>query len=125
MSSHARDAQLPESPERRRDVLLAFLAAVVVLAGLQFTTPNLIGNDSYFHIRYAKVIREAGVRGFPPPFPWLPLTILAPDRYADHHMLFHLWLVPFTLGDLRIGGKLAGLAGAVTFVATFVWLVFS
>ena len=36
-----------------------------------------------------------------PPFPWLPLTILAPDRYADHHMLFHLWLVPFTLGDQR------------------------
>jgi hypothetical protein len=123
VSSHARDAQLPETPERRRDVLLALLAAVVVLAGLQFTTPNLIGNDSYFHIRYAKVIREAGVRGFPPPFPWLPLTILAPDRYADHHMLFHLWLVPFTLGDLRIGGKLAGLAGAAAFVATFVWFL--
>lgn len=94
-----------------------------MLAGLQFATPNLIGNDSYFHIRYAKVIRDAGVRGFPPPFPWLPLTILAPDRYADHHMLFHVWLVPFTLGDLRVGGKLAGLAGAVAFVATFLWFL--
>ena len=97
--------------------------AALVLAGLQFTTPNLIGNDSYFHIRYAQVIRAAGVRGFPPAFPWLPLTILAPDRYADHHMLFHLWLVPFTLGDLRVGGKLAGVAGAVAFVAMFLWVL--
>jgi hypothetical protein len=104
-------------------LLLPLVVAAVVLAALQFATPNLIGNDSYFHVRYAQVIREAGVRGFPPPFPWLPLTILAPDRYADHHMLFHIWLVPFTFGDLRLGGKLAGLAGAVAFVATFLWFL--
>ncbi|HEY2386623.1 MAG TPA: hypothetical protein VGK30_06650 [Candidatus Binatia bacterium] len=109
--------------EGPRAILLALLGAVIVLAGLQFVTPNLIGNDSYFHVRYAEVIREAGLRGFPPPFPWLPLTILAPDRYADHHMLFHVWLVPFTLGDLRLGGKLAGLAGAALFVATFAWFL--
>ena len=101
----------------------ALAAAVVVLAGLQFSTPNLIGNDSYFHIRYAEIVREAGVRGFPPPFPWLPLTILAPDRFADHHMLYHVLLTPFTLGDLRLGGKLAGVAGAVAFVGAFVWLL--
>jgi hypothetical protein len=117
------DEREPGPLDGRRALLLAFLTAVVVLAGLQFTTPNLIGNDSYFHIRYAAVIREAGLRGFPPPFPWLPLTILAPDRYADHHMLFHLWLVPFTLGDLRLGGKLAGVAGALAFVATFLWFL--
>ncbi len=111
------------SVEGPRVTLLAFVGAVLVLGGLQFVTPNLIGNDSYFHIRYAEVIRHGGLRGFPPPFPWLPLTILAPDRYADHHMLFHLWLVPFTLGDLRLGGKLAGLAGAVAFVAVFVWFL--
>ncbi len=98
-------------------------AAVVVLAAVQFSTPNLIGNDSYFHIRYAQVVREAGVRGFPPPFPWLPLTILAPDRYADHHMLYHLLLVPFTLGDLRLGGKLAAVAGAAVLVGTFAWVL--
>ncbi len=108
---------LPRAPWR------ALAAAAVVLAALQFSTANLIGNDSYFHIRYAEVIRDAGVRGFPPPFPWLPLTILAPDRFADHHMLYHLLLVPFTFGDLRIGGKLAALAGALAFLATFVWFL--
>jgi hypothetical protein len=119
----ARAAEPGVAREPIRHVVLALVGSVVVLAGLQFATPNLIGNDSYFHIRYAAVIREAGVRGFPPPFPWLPLTILAPDRYADHHMLFHLWLVPFTLGDLRLGAKLAGLAGAAAFVAAFVWFL--
>ena len=55
--------------------------------------------------------------GFPPAFPWLPLTILAPDRYADHHMLYHVLLAPFTVGDLRIGGKVAAVAGAFAMVA--------
>ncbi len=97
--------------------------ALVVLVGLQLATPNLVGNDSYFHIKYAEVMREAGVRGFPPDFPWLPLTILAPDRYADHHMLYHVLLVPFTLGDLRIGGKIAAIAGAFAMVAVFAWVL--
>src|SRR5262245_50124453 len=80
---------------------LALAAATIVLTVVQFATPTLVGIDGYFHVRYAQVIREAGLRGFPPRFPWLPLTILAPDRYADHHMLYHLLLVPFTFGDLR------------------------
>jgi hypothetical protein len=102
---------------------IALAVAAVVLAGLQFSTANIVGVDSAFHIRYAEIIRLAGITGFPPPFPWLPLTILAPDRYADHHMLYHLFLVPFTLGDLRVGAKLAAVVGAWVFVAAFVWVV--
>jgi len=98
----------------------ASAAALGVLVALQLTTPNLIGNDSYFHIKYAAVVRHGGVRGFPPAFPWLPLTILAPDRYADHHMLYHVLLTPFTIGDLRIGGKVAAVAGAFAMVVAFV-----
>lgn len=101
----------------------ALAAALAVLAGLQLATPNLIGNDSYFHVKYAEVVRRAGLRGFPPDFPWLPLTILAPDRYADHHMLYHVLLAPFTFGDLRIGGKAAAAAGAFTMVAVFTWVL--
>jgi hypothetical protein len=101
----------------------AIVAALVVLVGLQWTTDNLVGNDSYFHIKYAEVVRQGGVTGFPPAFPWLPLTILAPDRYADHHMLYHVLLAPFTFGDLRIGGKLAAVAGAFAMVVVFVWVL--
>jgi hypothetical protein len=96
---------------------------LAVLVGLQLATPNLVGNDSYFHIKYAEVVRQAGMRGFPPAFPWLPLTILAPDRYADHHMLYHVLLTPFTVGDLRIGGKVAAVAGAFAMVVAFVWVL--
>ncbi|MCC6766066.1 MAG: hypothetical protein IT293_15520 [Deltaproteobacteria bacterium] len=99
----------------------ALAGALVVLVGLQLATPNLVGNDSYFHVKYAEVMRHAGVRGFPPDFPWLPLTILAPDRYADHHLLYHVLLTPFTLGDLRIGGKIAAVAGAFAMVVAFAW----
>ena len=115
----------PPAPTARapRALWLALAAGALVLTGLQFATPGLIGVDAYFHVRYAAVMREAGLAGFPPPFPWLPLTILAPDRYADHHLLYHVYLVPFTLGDLRLGGKLAGLVGALAFLATFAWLV--
>jgi hypothetical protein len=112
------DARLrPATPWR------ALAGALAVLVGLQLATPNLIGNDSYFHIKYAEVMREAGVRGFPPDFPWLPLTILAPDRYADHHLLYHVLLTPFTFGDLRIGGKAAAVAGAFAMVVAFVWVL--
>jgi hypothetical protein len=101
----------------------AIAGVLGVLTVLQLATPNLVGNDSYFHVKYAQVVRQAGIRGFPPPFPWLPLTILAPDRYADHHMLYHVLLTPFTIGDLRIGGKVAAVAGTMAFVATFVWVL--
>ncbi len=101
----------------------ALAGALAVLTALQFVTPNLVGNDSYFHIKYAEVVRDAGVRGFPPQFPWLPLTILAPDRYADHHMLYHVLLAPFTIGDLRIGGKVAAIAGAFAMVVAFAWVL--
>ncbi len=119
----ANDPALGTSGEPPAFPWLALGAATVVLLAVQFTTPSLIGIDGYFHVRYADVIRETGLLNFPPPFPWLPLTILGPDRYADHHMLYHLLLVPFTIGDLRIGGKLAAVAGAVAFVATFAWVL--
>jgi hypothetical protein len=101
----------------------ALAGAAAVLAAVQLATPDLVGNDAWFHVRYAQVVREAGLRGYPPPFPWLPLTIRAPDRYADHHTLFHVLLAPFTVGDLRIGGKAAAVACALAFVATFVWVL--
>lgn len=91
--------------------LLAFFLAG--MAWLQFSTPNLVGNDGYYHIKMAYILRTEGLR---PAFPWLPLTVLSPDRFVDHHYLFHVLLVPFTLGDLRLGAKwgsvlFAGLAG--------------
>jgi hypothetical protein len=58
-----------------------------------------------------------------PAFPWLPLSILNQDEFYDHHFLFHVALIPFTFGDLRLGAKWA----AVTFSALAflsIWYLF-
>jgi hypothetical protein len=75
---------------------------ILVLGLIQFSTPNLPGNDGYYHIKLASIMRSEGLK---PAFPWLPLTILNPREYYDHHFLYHVFLAPFTYGDLRIGAK--------------------
>jgi hypothetical protein len=93
---------------------------VVLLAIIQFATPNLAGNDGYYHIKLAQVMREQGLR---PEFIWLPLTILNIDAYYDHHFLYHIMLIPFTFGDLRQGAKWASvILPAFTFLAGWVLL---
>jgi len=47
---------------------------------------------------------------FPPRFTWLPLTTLNSHDYVDHHLLFHIILIPFTwFHDLRLGAKVAAI----------------
>jgi hypothetical protein len=95
-------------PPRRRAVLqiaIGFALIFCVMAWIEFGGPAILDNDGYYHIRWAKMLRES----FPhlPAFKALPLTILDEQHYADHHYLFHLLLIPFTFGDLRFGAKLA------------------
>jgi hypothetical protein len=59
-----------------------------------------------------------------PPFKALPLTTLNEQNYVDHHYLFHLFLVPFTFGDLRVGAKLAAVIfSSLGIVSLFALLV--
>lgn len=81
-----------------------FLTIILALSLVQFATPGLVGNDGYYHIKTAYLLRTEGLK---PVFDYLPLTVLNPDEYVDHHYLFHLLLIPFTFGDLRTGAKLA------------------
>lgn len=93
---------------------------ILLLAMIQFVTPDLAGNDGYYHIKIAQVMREQGLR---PAFPWLPLTVLNPADYVDHHFLYHVLLLPFTFGDLRVGAKWASvLLPAFTFLSGWVLL---
>ena len=83
----------------------AFALVLSVMAWIQFGGPAILDNDGYYHIRWAAMLRE----NFPnlPAFKALPLTTLDEQNYVDHHYLFHLLLIPFTLSDLRVGAKLA------------------
>jgi len=61
--------------------------------------------------------------GLKPAFPYLPLSILNEAGFYDHHFLFHVALIPFTFGDLRMGAKWAAVVFAgLAFLA--VWYLF-
>ena len=90
-------------PWRMLLVGAGLLAVFIALwATIHFSSPNLAGNDGYFHIKFAQVMRQ---QGLVPAFTWLPLTILNAEAYYDHHFLYHVLLIPFTIGDLTTGAK--------------------
>jgi hypothetical protein len=94
-----------------------WLVFVLFMGLVQFSTPDLPDNDGFYHIKMAYLMRTEGLK---PDFPWLPLTILNPREYYNHHFLFHAALIPFTFGDLRIGAKIASvLFSSLAFLA--VW----
>lgn len=100
--------------------LLLFAIFFVGMAIIQFSTPNMPDNDGYYHIKFAWLMRTEGLK---PEFPYLPLSILNQDDFYDHHFLYHVALIPFTFGDLRLGAKWAAVTfAALAFLA--VWYLF-
>jgi len=98
--------------------LAAFVLSAAGLAYVQFASPHLVDPDGYYHLRMAALVREHGV---PVAFPWLPLTILDPAHFTDHHLLLHVFQAPFTLlGDQALAGKLAAVTFAALAFTTFV-----
>jgi hypothetical protein len=81
---------------------------VALFAMVQFATPSLADNDGFYHMRMAWLMRQEGLK---PDFVWLPLTILSPDAYYNHHFLHQVYLSLFAWGDtpesLILGAKLA------------------
>jgi hypothetical protein len=92
----------------KKNLLLQATFLFILFAGslalVQYSSPSLVGNDGYYHIKMAYLMRTQGLK---PDFIWLPLTILNPAKYVDHHFLFHVLLIPFTFGDLAAGAKFA------------------
>jgi hypothetical protein len=106
-------------PKRFLPIVL-FLLFFAGMAWIQFATPDMPDNDGYYHIKLAWLMRTEGLK---PDFPYLPQTILNDQEFYDHHFLFHVALIPFTFGDLRIGAKWAAVTFAgLAFLA--VWYLF-
>ena len=99
---------------------LLFTFFVTGMAFIQFATPDMPDNDGYYHIKLAQLMRTESLK---PDFPWLPLTILNENEFYDHHFLFHVALIPFTFGDLRLGAKWSAvLFSSLAFLA--IWYLF-
>lgn len=99
---------------------LLFFVFSLGMSVIQFSTPDLAGNDGYYHIKMAQIMRQEGLR---PDYPWLPLTILNEREYSNHHFLFHIALIPFTFGDLRSGAKWASIIFASAAFLCIWWLL--
>ena len=92
--------QYLESDEATRYVYLvfAFIAIAMVMGFLQSRTSAICCGDwdGYYHIKWSQLLWQNFSQGkWLPTFQWLPLTVLNPERYADHHFLFHLLQIPF------------------------------
>lgn len=99
---------------------ILFILFFAAMAWIQFASPDMPDNDGFYHIKLAYLMRTQGIK---PEFTWLPLSILNQKEFYDHHFLFHVLLMPFTFGDLRLGAKWASVAfAAMAFMA--VWLLF-
>lgn len=96
-----------------------FIISFLFFTILQFSFSDFLCPDSYFHVKMALLMKDKLVLR---DFPWLQFTVLK-DHFADHHFLFHLFLIPaVSIPGINpiIGAKGAsGLFVAIAFVCFF------
>lgn len=126
LNYNATDAMTNAEARTRTLSLIIGAAAIGLLFWfLQNRTDALIDVDAYYHIKWTQLLWEGIKHGkFPPAFPWLPLTSLNPKDYVDHHLFFHILLIPFTwIGDLRLAAKAAATFFGSCAVFSCFWLI--
>lgn len=122
--------QYLETDEATRFVYLVFgfIAIAMVIGYLQFRTQAICCGDwdGYYHIRWSQLLWESFSSGnWLPTFQWLPLTVLNPQDYADHHFLFHLLQIPFLwLFEPVMAAKVAGVVFSTLAVFSVYWLLY-
>jgi hypothetical protein len=90
------------------EALAVFGVCLALFAVVQYAAPGFADHDGYYHMKFARLMRELGPK---PAFVWLPLSILNPNDFYDHHFLYHVYLALFAgsadPASLVAGGKLA------------------
>ena len=116
-----------EAAVRAADLLVGAIAIALIFWWLQYSTDAICCGDydGYYHTKWARLLWDNMRAGhFPPAFPWLPLTTLNPKNYVDHHLLYHVILIPFTwFRDLQTGAKISAILFASLAVFSCYWLV--
>lgn len=108
-------------------LIFALVAAAMVMAFLQFRTDAICCGDwdGYYHIRWSALLWESLSSGkWLPSFDWLPLTVLNPQHYNDHHFLFHLLQIPFLwFFEPVMAAKVAAVVFATFAIMAVYWLI--
>ncbi len=109
-------------------LIFGFLVIVLLMTRLQFTTEAICCGDwdGYYHIGWSQELWNSFKSGhWLPTFKWLPLTVLAPDQYADHHFLFHLLQIPFLwFFEPVMAAKVAAVFYASIAIFSVFWLMY-
>ena len=116
-----------ESSIRKIQFVAGAILVGIIFWQLQFSTSAIccVDFDGYYHIKWTQTLWESiKNRDFPPQFPWLPLTTLNPKDYVDHHLLFHIFQIPFAISsDPRLGAKIASAIFGGLAVLSCYWLL--
>ncbi|MGD9630337.1 MAG: hypothetical protein AB7V18_13940 [Pyrinomonadaceae bacterium] len=109
-------------------LIFGFIAIAMVLGYLQFRTSAICCGDwdGYYHIRWSSLLWENFSQGkWLPTFEWLPLTVLNPQHYNDHHFLFHLAQIPFLwFFEPVMAAKVAAVVFGTMAVFSVYWLLY-
>ena len=109
-------------------LIFGICAIVMLMVLLQFSTDAICCGDwdGYYHIRWSQLLWESFKSGhWLPEFSWLPLTVLGPDTYADHHFLFHLLQIPFLwFFEPVLAAKIATVFYGSLAIFSVYWLLF-
>ncbi|MGH9948540.1 MAG: hypothetical protein ACRD6X_15285 [Pyrinomonadaceae bacterium] len=122
--------QYLETEQATQMVYLVFglIAIVIVMSFLQFrTTAICCGDwDGYYHIRWSSLLWENFSQfKWLPEFKWLPLTVLNPHDYNDHHFLFHLLQIPFLwFFEPVMAAKISTIVFSTLAIFSVYWLLF-
>ncbi|MFN2500852.1 MAG: hypothetical protein ABR530_02445 [Pyrinomonadaceae bacterium] len=109
-------------------LIFGFLAILMVITFLQTRTDAICCGDwdGYYHIKWSSLLWENFKQGkWLPTFEWLPLTVLNPRDYADHHFLFHLLQIPFLwFFEPVTAAKASTVLFATSAIFSVYWLIF-
>lgn len=109
-------------------LIFGFFAIILLMIFVQFSTKAICCGDwdGYYHIRWSSLLWESFKGGhWLPTFIWLPLTVLNPNDYADHHFLFHLLQIPFLwFFEPVLAAKIATVCYGSLAVFSVYWLMF-
>ena len=123
-------AQFLETESAVRVIYLIFglIAIAMVMTFLQTRTDAICCGDwdGYYHIKWSQLLWQNFSQGkWLPTFEWLPLTVLNPADYADHHFLFHLLQIPFLwFWEPVTAAKISTIFWATLAIFSVYWLIF-
>jgi hypothetical protein len=102
-------------------LILVFVFIIFYCVFLQFISPVLYGEDSYYHAAVSGFIKDFGFRY---KFHWAQLSLFK-DFFSDKDFLFHLLAVPFFYfsKNIILAAKLAVIFYNILFLLIFAYIL--